>query len=260
MPYNALTPALSARARMCDKSAAGREVHSHLRYVRSVARQRRILERDGIYNVGSRGNNKETMFRDATDWMQFMRVLAKVAVRYRWEGWAYCLMGNHFHLVVQIPHLGLSEGMQMLNTAYAIRTNGRYKRTGHLVRNRFYSRQVESEAHLFELCRYVVLNPVRAGLCRSPADWPWSSYRATAGLEPPHPFLSTSRVLDLFGEDSSSAQKSYRDFVRKGLRILLPDEPEALEGEEGIDELDGRRVRNDQVGKPAGCDRTGDDA
>ena len=225
-----------------------------------MARQRRILERDGIYNVGSRGNNKETMFRDATDWMEFMRVLAKVAVRYRWEGWAYCLMGNHFHLVVQIPHLGLSEGMQMLNTAYAIRTNGRYKRTGHLVRNRFYSRQVESEAHLFELCRYVVLNPVRAGLCRSPADWPWSSYRATAGLEPPHPFLSTSRVLDLFGEDSSSAQKSYRDFVRVGLRILLPDEPEALEGEEGIDELDGRRVRNDQVGQPAGCDRTGIDA
>src|SRR5438477_545846 len=73
--------------------------------------------------------------------------------------------------------------MQMLNTAYAIRTNGRYKRTGHLVRNRFYSRQVESEAHLFELCRYVVPNPVRAGLCRSPADWPWSSYRATAGHE-----------------------------------------------------------------------------
>ena len=135
-----------------------------------------------------------------------------------------------------------------------------HRRVGHLFQGRFKAILVQKDSHYLEVCRYVVLNAVRAKTVKHPREWPWSSYRATAGLEPPHPFLSTSRVLDLFGEDSSSAQKSYRDFVRKGLRILLPDEPEALEGEEGIDELDGRRVRNDQVGKPAGCDRTGDDA
>ena len=187
-----------------------------------MPRQLRILEPNGIYNVGSRGTNKETMFRDATDWMEFMRPLAKVAVRHGWEGWAYCLMGNHFHLVVQIPHLGLSEGMQLLNTRYAIRTNIRHKRTGHLVRNRFYSRQVKDDSHLLELCRYVVLNPVRAGLCRSPADWPWSSYRATAGLEPAHPFLSSHRILELFGEDRPRAQRSYQDFVQRGLTDSAP--------------------------------------
>src|SRR5438093_11434847 len=180
---------------MGDKSVTRPEVRLHVRYVHPMARRLRILERDGIYNVGSRGNNKETMFRDATDWMEFLRLLAKVSIRYRWEGWAYCLMGNHFHLVVQLPHLCLSEGMQLLNAGYAIRTNIRYKRTGHLVRNRFYSQQVESEAHLLELCRYVVLNPVRAGLCRPPADWPWSSYRATAGLDPEPPFPFTNGTL-----------------------------------------------------------------
>lgn len=187
-----------------------------------MARPLRIVERDGIYNVGSRGNNKETMFRDATDWMEFLRLLAKVATRHCWEGWAYCLMGNHFHLVVQLPHLGLSEGMQLLNSGYAVRANSRYRRTGHLVRNRFYSQQVESEAHLLELCRYVVLNPVRAGLCRSPAEWPWSSYRATAGLEPEHPFLSTNGILSLFAEDRLEAQRSYRDYVRDALSDFAP--------------------------------------
>jgi putative transposase len=194
----------------------------HLRYVHSMARRLRILERDGIYNVGSRGNNKETMFRDATDWMEFLRLLAKVSIRYRWKGWAYCLMGNHFHLVVQLPHLGLSEGMQLLNAGYAIRTNARHNRSGHLVRNRFYSDQVESETHLLELCRYVVLNPVRAGLCRSPADWPWSSYRATAGFEAAHPFLVADAILDLFGSDRPTAQQSYRDYVEDALSDSAP--------------------------------------
>ncbi len=207
---------------MCGKSVSQGEDESRSRYGRHMGRPLRILEPDGIYNVGSRGNNKETMFRDATDWMEFLRLLAKASVRFRWEGWAYCLMGNHFHLLVQLPHLGLSEGMQLLNAGYAVRTNARYKRWGHLVRNRFYSHQVESEEHLLELCRYVVLNPVRAGLCRSPADWPWSSYRATAGLEPPHPFLATDEILELFGADRASARASYRDFVQEGISDSFP--------------------------------------
>jgi putative transposase len=193
-----------------------------------MARPRRIVDPDCIYNVGSRGNNKETMFRDAADWMEFLRLLAKVSVRHRWEGWAYCLMGNHFHLVLQPPHLGLSEGMQILNAGYAVRTDRRYGRSGHLVQNRFYSHEVESEDHLLELCRYVVLNPVRAGLCHSPADWPWSSYRATAGFEPPHPFLVTDGLLDFFGTRQRAAQRSYRDFVRDGISDSVPTPAEDL--------------------------------
>ena len=177
-----------------------------------MARAPRILEPGGIYHVGTRGNNKETIFHDDVDRMDFLRRLAKVALRYYWQGWAYCLMGNHFHFVLQIPHLGLSSGMQELNTGYAIRTNKRHGRTGHLVRNRFYSKPIEDDSHLLETCRYVVMNPVRAGLCTTPADWPWSSYRATAGLEYPHPFLDVDRILGLFG----GRPVAYRNFIRSG--------------------------------------------
>jgi putative transposase len=176
----------------------------------------RFEEPDGIYHIGSRGNNGEMMFRDEVDRMEWLRLFAKVAVRYRWVGWTYVLMGNHFHFVVQIPHGGLSRGMQVLNTGYSVRTNKRYGRTGHLVTNRFYSDLVEDEAHLMEAIRYIVLNPVRAGLCESPAEWPWSSYRACAGTELAHPFLSVDRVLGLFGTRPAAARAEFRAFVREG--------------------------------------------
>jgi putative transposase len=181
-----------------------------------MARPLRYEEPNGIYHVGSRGNNKETLFHDDIDRMEWLRQLAKVAVRYRWIGWTYVLMGNHFHFVVQIPHGGLSRGMQMLNTAYSLRTNKRYGRTGHLVRNRFYSALIEDDAHLKEAIRYIVLNPVRAGLCRAPSDWRWSSYQACAGAELGHPFLSVDRVLGLFATRPPDARERFRAFVRAG--------------------------------------------
>ena len=126
-------------------------------YRRLMARELRFEEPDGIYHVGSRGNNGEMMFRDEIDRMEWLRLFAKVAAKYRWVGWTYVLMGNHFHFLVQIPHGGLSRGMQMLNTGYSVRTNKRHGRTGHLVRNRFYSGLVEDDVHLMEAIRYIVL-------------------------------------------------------------------------------------------------------
>jgi REP element-mobilizing transposase RayT len=181
-----------------------------------MARKLRFEEPDGIYHVGTRGNNGETMFRDEIDRMEWLRLFAKVALKYRWVGWTYVLMGNHFHFVVQIPHGGLSRGMQELNTGYTVRTNKRHGRTGHLVRNRFYSGYLKDDEHLMEAIRYIVLNPVRAGLCQSPADWPWSSYRACAGTELAHPFLSVDRVLSLFGTRPDAARAQFRAFVREG--------------------------------------------
>ena len=185
-------------------------------YRRLIARKSRIEVPDGIYHVGSRGNNGEILYSDDIDRMDWLRRFAKVAVKYRWLGWSYCLMGNHFHFLVQIPHCGVSKGMQELNTGYSIRTNRRHGRTGHLVRNRFYSNLIEQQSHLLEVCRYIVLNPVRAGLCASPAEWPWSSYRACAGTELAHPFLAVDRVLGLFGQSPEAARAAYRAFVRAG--------------------------------------------
>lgn len=181
-----------------------------------MARGLRIEEPNGIYHVSSRGNNGETMFRDDSDRIEWLRFLAKVALRYRWVGFTYVLMGNHFHFLVQIPYGGLSRGMQLLNTSYSIRTNRRYGRTGHLVRNRFYSTLIEDERHLLEAIRYIVLNPVRAGLCHRPEDWPWSSYRACAGAELAHPFMSVDSLLELFGTRPAEARSAFRDFVREG--------------------------------------------
>jgi hypothetical protein len=126
-------------------------------------------------------------------------------------------MTNHFHLVVAMKRPTLSAGMHWLNGCYAQWLNRRHGFKGHLFEDRFHSEPVESDAHLLELSRYVPLNPVRAGLCAHPADWPWSSYRATIGRERPR-FLSAEPMLALFGRRETSARAAYEAFVADGLR------------------------------------------
>lgn len=118
--------------------------------------------------------------------------------------------------VVYLPFGGLSAGIQLLNGGYACRVNRRYDRTGHLFQNRFSARQIESEGYLLEACRYVALNPVRAGLCDSAKRWPWNSYRACAGLELAEPFLAESALLSLFDSRPAAARRAYRAFVASG--------------------------------------------
>jgi putative transposase len=176
----------------------------------------RIEEPGAIYHVGSRGNFGQAIFGDDLDRIEFLGRLHRTVGRHRWMCLAYCLMTNHFHLVIGIPHGGLSAGMQELTSGYSRETNRRYGRSGHVFRQRFFSRQVERDEHLLESCRYVVLNPVRAGLCASPAQWRWSSYRACAGFSFAPPFLATADLLSLFGPRPEVAQAWYRDFVAAG--------------------------------------------
>lgn len=104
----------------------------------------------------------------------FVRLLASVVDRFRWRCHAYCLMPNHYHLVVRALRVDLSRGMHRLNFLYAQGFNHRYERTGHLFQNRFGARLIESEEYLADACTYVRMNPVRAGLCVEAEDWPWS--------------------------------------------------------------------------------------
>lgn len=170
----------------------------------------------GIYHVTSRGSNKEAIFLDDADHRIFGALLGRYALRHRWIVLAWAEMPNHYHLLVQIPFGGLSRGMQLLNGGYAARFNHRHGRSAHVFRNRFFAGQIESEAHLIEAARYIVLNPVRAGLCASPDRWPWSSYRASAGLTLAPPFLSVSALLRLFGRSPRVASRLYREFVAMG--------------------------------------------
>lgn len=170
-----------------------------------------------MYHVTSRGTEGRAIFLDNLDRRLFMRRLAESVLGLGWMCAAYCLMTNHFHLVVQTPEADLALGMHRLNSAHANFFNRRHDHVGHLFQSRYAAELIESESHLLKACRYVVLNPVRAGLCRQPGRWFWSSYRATAGYVEPPPFLAADWVLGQFGNDARRAALRYVEFVAEGI-------------------------------------------
>jgi REP element-mobilizing transposase RayT len=156
-----------------------------------MGRPPRIELANGTYHLTSRGSNRQQIYASGA-----------------------------YHLVVQIAEGDLSSGMQWLNGAFSRITNQQQGREAHLFRNRFASRLIESDAHLLAACRYVVLNPVAAGLCARPEDWEWSSYRATAGLDPSPAFLADKDVLRRFAPSADEARRLYREFVAEGVGAL----------------------------------------
>ena len=143
-----------------------------------MARPLRLEFAGAIYHLTARGNRREDIFEDNVDREVFLSVLEKVCDTYNWVCHAYCLMSNHYHLLIETPDGNLSKGMRQLNGVYTQAHNRKHGRSGHVFQGRYKAIVVEKEAYLLELCRYIVLNPVRAGMVRSAKDWPWSSYRA----------------------------------------------------------------------------------
>ncbi|MBA3381854.1 MAG: transposase [Actinobacteria bacterium] len=174
-----------------------------------MARPPRPLLPDGLYHVSARGNERAAIYRDAGDRRLFLELLTKGVERYQWPILSYCLMTNHYHLLVQTPLANLSRGMRQLNGVYAQSFNRRHARVGHLFQGRYRARVVQEDAHLLSAVRYIVRNPVRAGLCHHPAEWRWSSHRAALGQEPRW-LLDRARLLTHFGEPRASALKRYR--------------------------------------------------
>lgn len=181
-----------------------------------MARPLRIEYPGAIYHVTSRGDRREPIFDDDIDRQRFLATLAEVVKRYNWLCHAYCLMGNHYHLVVETPEGNLSLGMRHLNGLYTQASNRRHQRTGHVFQGRFKAILVDRDSYLLELARYVVLNPVRAGLVETAAAWPWSSYAATVGAAPCPDWLSTDWLLAQFGSEREAARQRYRAFVAAG--------------------------------------------
>lgn len=143
-------------------------------YGRRVARPLRSTFGYGIWHITSRGVDGRPIFLDDADRFLFLSILGRVIERFGWRCHAYCLMGNHFHLVIECRQPGLSDGMERLNGLYAVSFNHRRARVGHLFQRRFESRAIADEAYLAAACDYVWANPVRSGLCASRSDWPWS--------------------------------------------------------------------------------------
>jgi len=169
-----------------------------------------------LYHVSSRGNKGASIFPDERDRDLFLHELAETVRRYRWLCHSYCLMGNHYHLLVETTEPNLAAGAQRLNGAYAQELNRTYGQRGHVFQGRYHAVLVEKESHLLEVARYIVLNPVRARLCGEARDWKWSSYRATAGLAARPGFLAFDWILSQFGGDPRAAETRYRSFVADG--------------------------------------------
>ena len=181
-----------------------------------MARPLRVEYEGAFYHVTSRGNARQDIFLIDPDRELFLKVLAATVERFGWVCHAYCLMTNHYHLLIETPEANLSRGMRHLNGVYTQAFNRRHMRTGHVLQGRFKAILVEKETHLLELARYVVLNPVRARAVRSARDWPWSSYRATAGMVDAPGFLTTSWILAQFHRRPRRAIELYRKFVKQG--------------------------------------------
>jgi REP element-mobilizing transposase RayT len=163
-----------------------------------MARPLRLQAAGAHYHVGVRGNNKARVFLTVEDRERFLVLLGDVVERYSWRCYAYCLMENHFHLALTTPEPNLGAGMRRLNQIYAQWFNHRHDRVGHLFEQRYWSRLLEDEAHVVAVVRYIAANPVRAGLCERPEQWPWSSARAAAGVARAPSFLDSEwlRILN----------------------------------------------------------------
>lgn len=187
-----------------------------------MARPLRIEYEEAVYHVTSRGNARDKIFSDDHDKEKFLETLDSVVKRYNWLCHAYCLMDNHYHLLIETPDANLSMGMRQLNGVYTQTYNRRHKRPGHIFQGRYKAILIQKENYLLELCRYVALNPVRAKIVKKPEDWKWSSYSATAGLVKTPEYLTIDWVLGQFGSKRKDAQKRYKKFVMEGISKESP--------------------------------------
>jgi len=182
-----------------------------------MARPLRIEFAGALYHVTSRGNARAAIYLDDGDRRHFLSLLRDVIEECRWRCHAYCLMPNHYHLLLATPEPNLSRGMRQLNGIFTQRFNHIHGRVGHVFQGRFHAVVVERETHLVELARYVVLNPVRAGMVAAAEEYRWSSLRPCLGLEARPEWLSCAPILDEFG-----SPERYLDFVRAGATALPP--------------------------------------
>ena len=187
-----------------------------------MSRPLRIEFPGAVYHITSRGNAREPIFTEEGDFADFLNILCTIVKRYNWILHSYCLMNNHYHLLIETPEGNLSRGMRQLNGIYTQKFNRKHNRVGHILQGRYKSILVEKDSHLLELCRYVVLNPVMAKIAKRPEEWRWSSYKATLGRDKGSPCLTTDWILSQFHKDRETARERYKIFVREGIKSESP--------------------------------------
>lgn len=181
-----------------------------------MARPLRLEFAGALYHVTSRGNRQDDIYELDIDRESFLTVLADVCKSYNWVCHAYCLMDNHYHLLIETPDANLSKGMRQLNGRYTQKFNREHGRVGHVFQGRYKAILIDKNSYLLELSRYIVLNPVRARMVHSAFDWPWSSYRATVGEQSKPSWLNTDWLLAGFSQKKLIAIERYKQFVSEG--------------------------------------------
>jgi putative transposase len=184
-----------------------------------MARKPRIHVPQGLYHVIARGNDRQVLFRDGKDYGEYLARLGAGLRRHDIRCQAYCLMPNHVHLLLEPATTPVSRLLQGVQGAFAQYLNRRYRRVGHRFQDRFRAILCEKNNYLLELVRYLHLNPVRAGLTRTPEKWPWSSHRAYLGSPAEEVPIDSSDILGQFHGDTLKARRAFARFVREGLAM-----------------------------------------
>ena len=188
-----------------------------------MARPLRIQYPGAFYHVTSRGNERKAIFKSNRDRTKFLSYLESASERYDAIIHAYCLMDNHYHLLLETPRSNLSQVLHHINGAYTTYFNVKRNRSGHLFQGRYKAILVEKDAYCHELSRYIHLNPVRAGVADRPSEYIWSSYCYIIGLKESPVWLKDDSILGYFDKDRKIAQRLYRNFVEKVLGKKLAD-------------------------------------
>lgn len=184
-----------------------------------MSRPLRLELAGGFYHVTSRGDRQEDIYFSDLDREKWLAIFGQVCKRFNWRCHCFCLMSNHYHVVVETIEGNLSKGMRQLNGVYTQYFNQAHQRTGHVFQGRYKGILVEKDSYLMELSRYVVLNPVRAGMVNNVKDWPWSSYPSITGEKDIPEWLEVNWLLGQFGKQRNRAIAKYKDFVRQGVGL-----------------------------------------
>ena len=189
-----------------------------------MSRPLRVLFPGAVYHVTARGNDRSPIYRCSGDRLAFLHQLARAVDRYGVICHAYCLMGNHYHLVLETPRPNLPIVMRHVNGCYTRAFNAKEGRVGHLFEGRYRAVLVEKDAHLLEIVRYVALNPTRTRpvLCERPEEWAWSSYPALLGAVATPGWLTHDWVLGQFGADLRRGEAARQDVRRRGAGLARP--------------------------------------
>ncbi|MEE9344565.1 MAG: transposase [Methylococcales bacterium] len=187
-----------------------------------MGRPLRLEFSGALYHITSRGDRQEDIYESDDDRVMFLDIFGEVCKSYNWVCHGYCLMTNHYHLLIETPEANLSQGMRQLNGVYSQKFNRVHERVGHVFQGRYKAILVEKESYLLELTRYIVLNPVRAKMVNFTKEWKWSSYQATINQSPLPPWLHIDWVLAGFGKTKAAAINAYTRFVSEGMEQSSP--------------------------------------